>query len=123
MALGFIGLAIYGSFAVLILLEAANRAFQRGLTRPAREALFTVASREDKYKAKAFIDTFVYRAGDVVGAQTEGLLGRLGLALGGLASVVLPLAVVWAVLGLWLGREQNRRANAPPLPPQHRDPA
>jgi ATP:ADP antiporter, AAA family len=114
MALGFIGLAIYGSFAVLILLEAANRAFQRGLTRPAREALFTVASREDKYKAKAFIDTFVYRVGDVVGAQTEGALGRLGLALGGLASVVVPLAVVWAALGLWLGREQHRRALAAP---------
>jgi ATP:ADP antiporter, AAA family len=112
MALGFVGLAIYGSFAVLVLLEAANRAFQRGLTRPAREALFTVASREDKYKAKAFIDTFVYRVGDVVGAQTEGLLGRLGLALGGLASVVVPLAVVWAALGLWLGREQHRRARA-----------
>jgi AAA family ATP:ADP antiporter len=94
---------------VLILLEATNRAFQRGLTRPAREALFTAVSREDKYKAKAFIDTFIYRAGDVAGAQTEGLLGRLGLALGGLASVVVPLAVVWAGLALWLGREQRRR--------------
>lgn len=110
MALGFVGLAIYGSFAVLVLLEAANRALQRGLTRPAREALFTVVGREDKYKAKAFIDTFVYRAGDVVGAQTEGLLGRLGLALGGLVAVVVPLALVWAVLGLWLGRAQQRRA-------------
>ena len=109
-ALGFIGLAIYGSFAVLILLEAVNKAVQRGLTRPAREALFTVISREDKYKAKAFIDTFVYRAGDVVGAQTEGLLGRLGLALGGLVTVVVPLALVWAALGLWLGRAQQRRA-------------
>lgn len=81
-AIGFIGLAIYGSFVVLVLLEAANRAVQRGITRPAREALFTVVSREDKYKAKAFIDTFVYRAGDVVGAQTEGALGRLGMAIG-----------------------------------------
>src|SRR5690606_16436735 len=54
-ALGFVGLAIYGSFAVLTLLEAMNRAVQRGLTRPAREALFTVIGREDKYKAKAFI--------------------------------------------------------------------
>ena len=111
-ALGFIGLAIYGSFVVLILLEATNRAVQRGITRPAREALFTVASREDKYKAKAFIDTFIYRAGDVVGAQTEGLLGRLGLAMGGLVSVVLPLALVWAALALWLGRAQAREAAA-----------
>ena len=109
-ALGFIGLAIFGSFAALILLEALNKAVQRGLTRPAREALFTVLSREDKYKAKAFIDTFVYRSGDVAGAQVEGLLGRLGLALGGLVSVVIPLALVWAMLGIWLGRAQARKA-------------
>ncbi len=115
-ALGFIGLAIYGSFAVLILLEAMNRAVQRGLTRPARETLFTVISREDKYKAKAFIDTFVYRAGDVGGAQTEGLLGRIGLALGGLVTVVVPLALFWAMLGIWLGRAQQRRATAPDHP-------
>src|SRR5690606_8687204 len=108
-ALGFVGLAIYGSFAMLIGLEAMNKAVQRGLTRPAREALFTVISREDKYKAKAFIDTFVYRAGDVVGAQVEGALGRIGLALGGLATVVVPLALFWAMLGLWLGRQQQRR--------------
>ncbi|ATD68221.1 MFS transporter [Luteimonas chenhongjianii] len=113
MALGFIGLALYGSFAVLILLEAANRAIQRGITRPARETLFTVVGREDKYKAKAFIDTFVYRAGDVIGAQTEGVLGRLGLALGGLVSVVVPLALVWAALGIWLGRAHQRAALEP----------
>ncbi|WP_208458093.1 hypothetical protein [Vreelandella sedimenti] len=109
-ALGFIGLAIYGSFVVLILLEATTRALQRGVTRPAREALFTVVGREDKYKAKAFVDTFIYRAGDVVGAQTEGALGRLGLAVGGLVSVVVPLALVWAALGLWMGRAQAARA-------------
>ena len=114
-ALGFLGLAIFGSFAALILLEAMNKAVQRGLTRPAREALFTVISREDKYKAKAFIDTFIYRTGDVVGAQTEGLLGKLGLALGGLVSVVVPLALAWAMLGIWLGRAQHKRA----LPTAH----
>jgi AAA family ATP:ADP antiporter len=107
-AIGFIGLAVYGSFVVLILLEATNRAVQRGITRPAREALFTMVGREEKYKAKAFIDTFIYRAGDVVGAQTEGALGRLGLAMGALVSVVVPLALAWAALGLWLGRAQAR---------------
>jgi ATP:ADP antiporter, AAA family len=109
-AIGFVGLAIYGSFVVLVLLEATNRAVQRGLTRPAREALFTVISREEKYKAKAFIDTFLYRAGDVVGAQVEGALGRLGLALGGLVGIVLPAALIWAALGLWLGREHAQSA-------------
>lgn len=107
-AAGFIGLAIHASFLVLILLEAATHAVQRGITQSAREMLFTTVDREDKYKAKAFIDTFIYRAGDVIGAHTEGALGRLGMAMGGLVSLVLPLALVWMMLGLWLGRAQAR---------------
>ncbi|MBN8714053.1 MAG: MFS transporter [Xanthomonadales bacterium] len=110
--LGFIGLAMVGSLAALIAFEAAFRAVQRALARPARETLYTVVSREDKYKSKAFIDTFVYRGGDVLGAQLEGGLGRLGLGLGALASVAVPLAIVWAVLGIWLGRRQLRLAAA-----------
>jgi ATP:ADP antiporter, AAA family len=110
-ALGFLGLAMVGSLAMLIVFEAAYRAVQRAITRPARETLFTVVSREDKYKSKALIDTFVYRGGDVVGAWTEGLLGRLGMALAGLATVALPLAVVWGALGIWLGRAQQRAAD------------
>lgn len=108
--LGFIGLALVGTITALILFEATFRAVQRGIMRPARETLFTVVSREDKYKAKAFIDTFVYRGGDVVGAWTEGLLGRLGMGLAGLASLVVPLAVIWGIVGVWLGREQARVA-------------
>src|SRR5690606_27186056 len=101
MVLGFIGLAIAGSLAALIVFEATFRAIQRALTRPARETLYTVVSREDKYKSKAFIDTFVYRGGDVAGAQVEGALARLGLGLAALASVAIPLALVWAALGIW----------------------
>src|SRR5690606_25493428 len=107
---GFVGLAMLGSFAPLILFDAAFRAIQRAITRPARETLFTVVTREEKYKSKAFTDTFVYRGGDVIGAWTEGLLGRLGMALVGLASVAVPLAVAWAALGFWLGRTQQQRA-------------
>jgi AAA family ATP:ADP antiporter len=124
-ALGFFGLAMVASFAMLIGFDATFRAIQRAITRPGRETLFTVVSREDKYKSKAFTDTFVYRGGDLLGAWTEGLLGRLGMALVGLASVAVPLAVAWAVLGLWLGRRQESmvatqpgavRADAPVSP-------
>ena len=108
-ALGFLGLAIAGSLAALITFEAAFRAVQRGIMRPARETLFTIVPPADRYKAKAFIDTFVYRAGDVVGAQTEGLLARLGMGLAALAAFAVPLAMAWMVLGLWLGRAQGRR--------------
>ncbi|CAN5717792.1 MFS transporter [soil metagenome] len=109
-ALGFIGLAIVGSLAALIVFEAVFRALQRAITRPARETLYTVVSREDKYKSKAFIDTFVYRGGDVAGAQVEGLLARLGMGLAALASVAVPLALAWAALGVWLGHAQRRMA-------------
>ena len=109
-ALGFIGLALVGTLAALIAFEATFRAVQRGIMRPARETLFTVVPRADRYKAKAFIDTFVYRTGDVVGAQTEGLLGRLGMGLAALASFAAPLAVVWMALGIGLGYAQRKRA-------------
>jgi len=111
-ALGFLGLAIAGSLAALIAFEATFRAVQRGIMRPARETLFTTVSRADRYKAKAFIDTFVYRTGDVVGAQTEGFLGRLGMGLAALASLAVPLAVVWLALGVWLGVAQRSRARS-----------
>ncbi|TEA77726.1 NTP/NDP exchange transporter [Allopusillimonas ginsengisoli] len=114
---GFVGLALVGSLAALIVFESAFRAVQRAIMRPARETLFTVVSPEEKYKAKAFVDTFVYRAGDVTGAQLEGALGRLGIGLAAVASVAVPLAMVWAALALWLGRTQQRMA-APDLPSQ-----
>jgi ATP:ADP antiporter, AAA family len=118
-ALGFVGLAIVGSLAALIVFEAAFRSVQRAVMRPARETLYTVVNREDKYKAKAFIDTFVYRGGDVVGAQTEGLLDRLGLGLAALARVSVPPLIVRATLGILLGRTQQRlAARRPDLPPR-----
>ncbi len=128
-SLGFLGLALVGSFAILIIFEASFRAMQRAITRPARETLFTVVSREDKYKSKAVTDTFVYRGGDVLGAWTEGWLRAFGFALVGLASVAIPLAAVWAVLGVWLGRRQEAIAGtqatrvAPTGPPPGPAPA
>jgi AAA family ATP:ADP antiporter len=109
-ALGFVGLAIAGSLFALVALDATFRAVQRAIMRPARETLFTVVAREDKYKAKALIDTFGYRAGDAVGAMSEGLLGKLGMGLAALAFTAVPIAIAWAALGIWLGRTQQRVA-------------
>ncbi len=114
-ALGFLGLAITASLATLIIFQAAFNAVQRAIMRPARETLFTVVPREDKYKSKAFIDTFVYRGGDVVGAQVEGVLGRLAAGVAALVMVAVPLAVVWAALGIWLGRAQQRQVHREPM--------
>jgi len=109
-ALGFLGLAMTASLATLVVFQAAFRAVDRAIMRPARETLFTVVPRADKYKAKAVIDTAVYRGGDVVGAQVEGVLSGLAAGVSALVLVAVPLAVTWGALGLWLGRAQQREA-------------
>lgn len=107
--LGFLGLAIVSTLTMVAFVDAATKAVQRAVMRPARETLFTVVSRGEKYKAKAFIDTFVYRGGDVAGAQVEGALKAAGMGIQALAAIVVPLSLVWLVLGVVLGREQKRR--------------
>lgn len=114
-ALGFAGLAAHGGIAILYVLDAANRAVQRGVARPARELLFTHVRRGHKYKARAFIDTFVYRLGDVLGAQIEAIIGRAGTGPGSLLGAVIPLTAAWALLAIWLGR-RYRKARQEPAP-------
>ncbi|HEX7517741.1 MAG TPA: hypothetical protein VF345_10710 [Chthoniobacterales bacterium] len=88
-------------------LRALGFIFNFAVSRPAREVLFTVLRREDKYKAKSSIDTFVYRAGDQIGAWSYPLLVWLGLGLPGISFVAAPLAALWCGLSLWLGRKQS----------------
>jgi AAA family ATP:ADP antiporter len=95
--------------AARVLLAASNYA----TAKPARESLYTVVERDVKYASKSFVDTFVYRAGDLIGAWSFHLL-REGLALS-LAAIALgaaPLALVWLAFGLALGREQSALAHA-----------
>ena len=106
---GFTGLGFWPTVAVLVVFQVARRAANFALARPARETLYTVVSREDKYKAKNLIDTFVYRAGDQVGAWGYAALGWFGLGLSGIAFAAVPVAVLWAGIAVWLGREQGRR--------------
>ena len=77
------------------------------IQRPTREVLYTVIPRTDKYKAKNFNDTFVYRAADQVGAWSYTAMGWVGLGLSGLALTMLPVSGVWLVLALWLGRKHK----------------
>ena len=88
--------------------------------RPAREVLYTVLPRTDKYKAKNFNDTFVYRLGDQVGAWSYTAIGGLGVGVAGLALSMVPLSAAWLLLALWLGarhrRAVERRLDVPRVP-------
>jgi AAA family ATP:ADP antiporter len=103
---GFAALGMVPAFATVALFAVLRRAGNFALNNPAMEILFTVVPREDKYKAKSFIETFVYRGGDQVGAWTFAGLSALGLGLAGIAFAAVPMAAVWLMLGLWLGRRQ-----------------
>lgn len=107
---GFVALGTYPLLAVLIALQVAYRAGRYGITKPAREVLFTVVPREEKYKSKAFLDAAVYRGGDLTSGWAFAGLQALGLSLGAIALVAAPLAALWAVIGIRLGRDQERRA-------------
>lgn len=108
--LGFASVGVVPTLTILVLFLTLRRATNFALARPARETLFTVVSREDKYKARNFIDTIVYRTGDQIGAWTTPVLGWLGLGLRGVSIVAGPMAALWLVISLWLGRRQARRA-------------
>lgn len=103
---GFLGAAPV--LAVVVVFEVLRRAGNFALSRPAREVLYTVMSRSDKYKAKNFNDTFVYRLGDQIGSWSYTAMAWLGLGLSGLAFSMLPLSLAWLMLALWLGREHRR---------------
>lgn len=123
--LGFGALALWPTVGVLVGLQVVRRVGNFALTRPTRELLFTVLSREDKYKAKSVIDTVVYRLGDQVGSWSYALLGGglslgfwagapmiagLGLGMAGVSWVAVPLSALWLANSIWLGRRQERRA-------------
>ena len=110
--LGFGTLAITPTIAVLVVYQVLRRAGNFAFARPTREVLFTVVPREDKYKAKSFIDTVIYRTGDQVGAWSYAALGFLGLAMTGISIVAVPISIAWLLNSLWLGRKQEGMAAA-----------
>jgi len=110
--LGFGALAMAPTIAVVVVYQVLRRAGNFSFARPAREVLFTVVPREDKYKTKSFIDTVIYRTGDQVGAWSFAALNFLGLALTGISIVAVPLSIAWLMNALWLGRKQERLARA-----------
>ncbi len=108
---GFAFLAVDPVLAVVAFLTIARRALGFAFSKPSTDMLYSVVSVEDKYKAKNFIDTAVYRGGDVFGAWAIDIVRSLfGLGVAGVAWLMVPFAAIWAALAIWLGRDYRRRA-------------
>jgi len=110
--IGFSGLALAPIMTVLVIYQVLRRAGNFAFARPTREVLFTVVAREDKYKAKSFIDTVIYRTGDQLGAWAYAGLGFAGLGMIGISVVAVPVSLVWLFNSVWLGRRQEKLAHA-----------
>lgn len=109
-ALGFGMLSVWPGVVMLVVVQVLRRGLNYALVKPARESLYTPLHPSSQYRAKNFVDTFVYRGGDALGASVYRLLGSLGMGLGGIALVAAPACVVWGLVALHLGRRQRALA-------------
>ena len=108
--IGFVVLALNPTFMVIAILQVLRRSLTFGLGKPTTDMLYTVVSPEEKYKAKNFVETALYRGGDLFGSWIVRLFSGIGLS--GIALVCVPIAAVWTAVAFWLGKDYQRRDKA-----------
>jgi AAA family ATP:ADP antiporter len=108
---GFVALAIAPALGVLVVVQVLRRAGDYALMRPSREMLYVVLARNEKYKAKNFIDTSVYRAGDAVSAWVYDGFKALSMGLAQIALIGALISAAWAVVAFRVGRRQQALAS------------
>ncbi len=104
---GLLALAAAPRLMVIATIYVIHRAGEHSLTRPAREVIFTTASDEERYKAKNFLDTFVYRGNDALVAWAIGAAHGAGAGVVTLALLGTGVAAAWALNGRVLGRNHD----------------
>jgi AAA family ATP:ADP antiporter len=93
-----------------VIVYAVRRVADYSITRPCRDSLFTVVSREEKYQAKSLIDTFAYRGGDATSGSLHKLLVEgLGAGHAAVGWIGALISAVWMLLALGLGRAFGQR--------------
>jgi AAA family ATP:ADP antiporter len=105
---GFLGVALGPTVAVYVAFSVLRRVGEYALSKPAREVLFTVLSREEKYKAKNFIDTAISRGGDASTAWLVTGVKALGVTTTHIAWALVPLMLVWVWLAHVLARRKEQ---------------
>ena len=108
--IGFVALALHPVLSLVIALQALQRTANFAVSNPAREVLFTVLGREEKYKAKYVIDGVVFRGADAANGWLFNALRAAGLELAAIALTAVPICVLWIFVARMLGAAHDRRA-------------
>jgi len=108
--IGFAILALDPTLMAVAVLDVVRRGLGFGFAKPSTDMLYSVVTPEEKYKTKNAIDTAIYRGGDVVGTWSIKFMSALGMT--GISIVMLPFAIISAIVALWLGRDYKRKAKA-----------
>ncbi|MCU7936954.1 MAG: MFS transporter [Candidatus Thiodiazotropha sp. (ex Dulcina madagascariensis)] len=107
LSLGFLVLGLFPILPVIIAVQVMRRAGNYAIMRPAREMLYVVVSREEKYKAKNLIDTLVYRGGDALSSWVYTGFRSIGFSLSAIAWMAVPISLAWAWVAFTLGKKQG----------------
>jgi AAA family ATP:ADP antiporter len=119
----------FGSYALLAaapvlawirVAKIAENGLDYSLHNTVRQMLWLPTTPEVKYKAKAAIDTFFVRAGDVIAAGLVALGGALALSSRGFAFVNLAVVLGWIGLVIIVGRLHAKALAGRKQPPEPR---
>ena len=108
--IGFGALIIAPVLPIIVAMEIARRSGEYAITKPTREMLFSMVSREEKYKAKNFIDTAVLRTGDTFSSWLFTALKAMGTAATTIPIVSIVLGAAWCSVAYWLGTQYQRKS-------------
>lgn len=109
---GLVAVGVWPIISVVVAAAVIRRAVEFAVSKPAREVLYTVATREERYKAKNVIDTLVSRGGDALSGWGHSALKGLGMSPSSMAFATLPFAIGMVGIAAYLGRKQEALRHA-----------
>jgi len=104
---GYLFIAVGASLLIVKWAKTLENSTDYSLMNTTRHALFLITSREEKYKAKAAIDTFFHRGGDVLSAMLVALGTTLAFNISRFAQVNVLLIIIWIFLAILIARQHK----------------
>ena len=101
--------ALMPTLLTIAICTVVRRAMEFAISKPAREILYTVVTREERYKSKNVMDTIVSRGGDLMATWTHAGIRAFGHATASMALLAIPFAVLMVATGAYLGRAQRSK--------------